>query len=300
MNELRAIVEEAAPVVEPSGPYTLEGELGRGAQGVVWAARDVAQRRVAVKRLEVALVSEAELRTQVAQLRARAHPGLVALHEVAHLDGALHLVMEHVDGDDFVTHMRRDAVVSASTAPHLPLAFGQVLRAMGSSAFAPITPAGIARLRDALVKLADALDALHELGFVHRDLHPANVRITADGRVVVLDVGTLPHIGDANDPARVVGPVSHAAPELGEELTLAPACDWYAVGVLLFEALTGDLPFSGSGRDTFVRKQTVSAPSPSLLVRGIPDDLDALCNALLATSPRLRATGAEVRTAMRG
>jgi len=277
------------------GPYTLVGELGRGAHGVVWDVRDDAGHRFALKRLDVELVPEAALRAQVARLRAHPHIGLVAVHEVLRVDGALHLVMEHIDGDDFVANVRRESIANATTAPHLPLAFGQPLRPLGSSAFAPCTSPGLLRLRGALVQLADALDALHQLGLVHRDLHPANVRITSSGRVVLLDVGTLPEVGATHDPARPVGPVSHAAPELGEALPLAPASDWYAVGVLLFEALTGDLPFSGAGRDAFVRKQTISAPSPALLVRGVPDDLDALCTALLATSPRLRATGDAIR-----
>jgi len=257
--------------------------------------RDDAGHRFALKRLDVELVPEAALRAQVAQLRAHPHVGLVAVYEVLRVDGALHLVMEHIDGDDFVADVRRESIANATTAPHLPLAFGQPLRPLGSSAFAPCTSAGLLRLRSALVQLADALDALHRLDLMHRDLHPANVRITSTGRVVLLDVGTLPELGARHDPARPVGPVSHAAPELGEALPLAPASDWYAVGVLLFEALTGDLPFSGAGRDAFVRKQTISAPSPALLVRGVPDDLDALCTALLATSPRLSATGDAIR-----
>jgi len=277
------------------GEYTLLSELGRGAHGVVWDVRDDAGHRFALKRLDVELLSEATLRAQVAQLRAHPHVGLVAVYEVLRVDGALHLVMEHIDGDDLVADVRRESIANATTAPHLPLAFGQPLRPLGSSAFAPCTSAGLLRLRSALVQLADALDALHRLGLMHRDLHPANVRITSTGRVVLLDVGTLPELGARHDPARPVGPVSHAAPELGEALPLAPASDWYAVGVLLFEALTGDLPFSGAGRDAFVRKQTISAPSPALLVRGVPDDLDALCTALLATSPRLRATGDAIR-----
>ncbi len=277
------------------GGYTLRGELGRGAQGVVWDAEDATGARVAIKRLDDARGSPEAVHVQLDALHVRAHPGLVAVHAAFVHEGALHLVMEHVPGDDLVRHVRSDAEVEATSAPHLPLAFGQALRPLGSSAFTTCTPAGIARLRRCFARLADALEALHGLGLVHRDLHPANVRVTPAGRVVLLDLGTLPRLGDTHDPARAVGPVSHAAPELGDERPLAPPSDWYAVGVLLFEALTGDLPFSGAGRDAFVRKQTVSAPSPGLLVRGVPDDLDALTTALLATSPRLRAGAAAIR-----
>jgi serine/threonine protein kinase len=282
------------------GPYTLVREIGRGAQGVVWEATDAAGARVAIKRLDDAQASAGAMHAQLDALRARAHPGLVAVREAVVHAGALHLVMEYVEGDDLVRHVRADAHAEATSAPHLPLAFGQALRPVGSSAFTTCTPAGLARLRRAFARLADALEALHALGLVHRDLHPANVRVTPAGRVVLLDLGTLPRVGDAHDPARAVGPVSHAAPELGDERPLAPASDWYALGVLLFEALTGDLPFSGAGRDAFVRKQTVSAPSPALLVRGVPPDLDALCAALLATSPRLRAGAEAIRACCDG
>src|SRR6185369_15336345 len=124
-------------------------------------------------------------------------------------------------------------------APALPMAFGQPLSPLGASAFTPCSDAGLARLRASLAALARALEALHACGYVHRDHHARNVRARDDGTVSVLDLGTSSRLGEPPSPSRLVGPVSHVAPEIGDGGPLTAAADWYAVGVLLFEALTG-------------------------------------------------------------
>jgi serine/threonine protein kinase len=160
---------------------------------------------------------------------------------------------------------------------------------MGVSAFGPCGDTGIARVRAGLAELARGVSAIHAAGLVHGDLRPANVRVREDGRVVVIDLGLATPLGGAIDPGRSIGVVSHLAPELGAHAIATPSIDAYALGVLLFECLTGDVPFAGTGQDVFVRKQTVSPPHVQLLVSGVPDDLDALCLRLLATDPRHRA-----------
>lgn len=283
--------------VFPEAPSRIEivREVGRGAEGVTYEATFRGS-RVAAKRL----ASGDPVRIVTGMRALTPSPtGLCVPFEVHPTgDGALWLLMDWVEGEDFVTHVRRDALVPAAGLAALPMAFGQALQPTGTSAFAPCSAAGLARLRRALSLLAVAIDALHAAGYVHRDLHPRNVRVRADETVAVLDLGTSPRIGDAPSPERLVGPVSHVAPELGDGTPVAASNDWYAVGVLLFEALTGDLPFFGSGRDVLVRKQSVPAPRASLLVGDVPADLDALCAALLATRAEERAGGVGCRGAV--
>jgi serine/threonine protein kinase len=114
---------------------------------------------------------------------------------------------------------------------------------------------------------------------------------------VLLDYGLLARPGEPTDGP--VGRVDYMAPEQWDGGRLSPAADWYSVGLLLFEALTGALPFSGTAQEVLLRKRTVGAPSPSLLVPGVPQDLDTLCAALLRSSPELRPDGAAVVATLR-
>ena len=92
----------------------------------------------------------------------------------------------------------------------------------------------------------------------------------------------------------MVGTVSYMAPEQALDEALTPACDWYSVGVILFEALTGQPPFEGSAMHVLSMKNTLDARPPSEFVSGVPADLESLCIALLDRDPEKRPTGSEV------
>ena len=129
---------------------------------------------------------------------------------------------------------------------------------------------------------------------VHRDIKPSNLLVEPDGRVVLLDFGVVAELegagADAPHGREVVGTYAYMAPEQATGGDVGPAADWYAVGTVLYEALTGALPFVGGVE----AKSTIPAPSPRLRAANLPDDLVELCQRLLRRDPAERPTTDEL------
>lgn len=180
---------------------------------------------------------------------------------------------------------------------------------------APAPPLDQARLREALRQLAEGVYALHRAKKLHRDLKPGNILVRRDGRVVLLDFGLVAELSAAPEPPgpadrggaaprddpvynstdrMIAGTLRYMAPEQAAGESLSQACDWYAVGVILFEALTGRPPVAGHGLALLHNKRMFDAPAPSDLVAGVPEDLDRLCVDLLRRDPAARPTGPQV------
>lgn len=288
--------------------YELIGRLGQGGVGAVYEAFDrVQERRVALKMLshfspEALYQFKHEFRT-AAEVQ---HPNLVRLYELA-MDshGRPYFTMELVRGGDFRRYTRRrsawptalpteaNTVTSPERAQSLELRQGRARTA--PEAPPAHTPANLDRLRAALLQLVSGVLALHRVGIVHRDLKPSNVMVTSDGRLVVLDFGIATSTKTGNFGAReLVGTPTFMAPEqalLGPALS---ASDWYSVGVMLFDALVGRPPVSGSALEVLQSKLTVDAPRPSALVVGVPAELDELCAALLDRDIQRRPGGDDI------
>jgi len=314
MPEANPLAPALAGGIDLGPRFEVRGLLGAGGMGVVYDAFDRdRQLRVAVKMLRDPLRSDAALLLKAEFRAARDvhHPNLVTLYDLAEHDGRWFFTMELVGGVDLLDYVarrspRRERGAETQTEPRSRIVTARVTApldapgepASGPRVVAPIAPyCDEARLRASLRQLARGLLALHRHDRVHRDVKPGNVRVTDDGRVVLLDLGLAiapSRGGSGPDAGDVVGTVLYMAPEQAAGRGVGPAADWYAVGALLYEALAGVPPFRGRAFEVANDKQHRDPPPPRTLAPDAPADLDALCTALLAREPAARPTGHEV------
>jgi serine/threonine-protein kinase len=254
------------------GQYELLEEIGRGAMGVVFKARQTRLNRlVAIKMIQAGSYAGAAERLRfrvegeaVARLQ---HPHVIQVHECNEHGGQLYLCMEFLDGGTLAAKL---------AGAQLPL-------------------------RDAarLVQtLAEAVDVAHRRHIVHRDLKPANVLLTADGTPKVGDFGLAKLLDTESGqtaPDAVLGTPCYMAPEqaAGRVHEVGPAADVYALGAILYEALTGRPPFRGATKmETLDQVRTATPEPPVKLRREVPPDLEAICLKCLEKRPAQRYASA--------
>jgi serine/threonine protein kinase len=291
------------------GGYDVIRCVGSGGMGVVYEARSVRHgARVALKTLRAMTAHGlGRFKNEFRALCRVSHPNLVALYELGSDQGEWFFTMELVEGQSFLEHVEADGHRAPGGWEYL----GETLDEGGvptRAEDARIEDSGVVarrtyddgKLRASLRQLASAVTRLHQLGKLHRDLNPGNVLVTREGRVVVLDFGLVSdqtrRAGVAYDGAS--GTPAYMSPEQAAGKPATTASDWYGFGVMLFEALTGQLPFTGSTLRMLTNKRLHASPAPSDLVAGLPPDLDALASALLRRSPDSRPTGDEVLLAL--
>lgn len=288
-----------------SDRYTVRRCLGGGTLGLVFEGYDrLRKTEVALKTLRAYTPQSLyRLKQEFRSLADLSHPNLVTLYELVGGDGQdWFIAMEMIRGVDFYRHVRgEDAPNPLSSATWV----SRKVEDLGSDEEANIPlhqPDArmcddIGRLRRAIVQVISGAGALHEAGKQHRDIKPSNVLVTSEGRVVLLDFG-LVYDGDRaqSELSRidtVAGTVAYMAPEQAAGAPPAAHSDMYSIGVLLFQGLTGRLPFDGSLVQILQQMQAKEAPRPSDLVDGVPEDLDDLTAALLARDPRRRPSAME-------
>ncbi len=253
-----------APASGRVGPYRLLGELGRGGMGVVYRAEDTRLGRlVALKCLPAALAHDARAKERL-MLEARAaaaldHPNVCTVYEVAETDaGQPYIALACYDGETLADRLAGGA---------LPV--GEAERIGGEIA------AGVA--------------AAHARGVVHRDLKPSNVFLTQDGTVKVLDFGVAEVAGVAlHQTGRTAGTVEYGAPEQAHGRADARSDVW-ALGVVLYEMLTGRHPFVAPYHAAVLYAVLhEQPPPPSALNPDVPPELDAVVAQCLAKDPEDR------------
>jgi len=263
-----------------SNRFQIVRELGSGEFGTVYEAYDLAHReRLAIKVLHrMGADALYRFKAEFRSLRDVSHPNLVQLGELHHAEGTWFFTMELVEGRSF------SSLVQASART--------LSRVVGRDA-------AEARLRQAFTELVYALSACHASQRVHCDVKPENVRMDAAGRVVLLDFGLVLSADAEGRFTRHAsgGTLAYMAPEQAHGLPVGPAADFYSVGVMLYEALTGYLPF-GDAAD--LRSQGELAVAPRTIAPALPQDLSDLAVALLAYDPEQRPSSDEVRARLAG
>ena len=308
--------------------YTIIRRIGSGGMGVVYEAYDQQRHdRVALKTLHS--MDPARLYRFKQEFRTLAdvsHPNLVTLHELVSGPTGWFFTMELIEGVDFKAWVRpavdpahapeeadsgaeptepetleyipHDTVVEDKSASTMQLDDPRIARALIPAGWKQGPLPDLERLRDAFTQLARGINALHQAGKLHRDIKPSNVLIDHDGRAVLLDFGLatefLSDEEKKSTAGRIVGTIAYISPEQCGGQPASVQSDWYAVGVMLYQALVGHLPFSGPAVKVLGAKQRLDPPRPCVLSPRIPSDLDALCMALLRRDPEHRPNGKEV------
>ncbi|MFG1775576.1 protein kinase [Micromonospora sp. NPDC049048] len=259
--------------------YRLVDQIGAGGMSVIWRARDeVLDRTVALKVLAPSLAADARFRDMVREeARAAAqlvHPHVTSVHDYGETvapDGSItsFVVMELLTGEELEVRLTEGPM--------------------------PWTEAA-----EVGAQVADALAAAHRLGIVHRDITPANVMMTRAG-AKVLDFGIATRIGapDDDEDGGTFGTPAYVAPERLDGAPAQPATDVYSLGVLLYEALTGRVPYPA---DTWeqLSEALAGAGPPSLAdLPGLPPEVARTCLRCLARDPLDRPTARQVATLLR-
>lgn len=259
--------------------YRLIDQIGAGGMSVIWRARDeVLDRVVALKVLAPSLAADARFRDLVrAEARSAAqlvHPHVTSVHDYGETigpDGAItsFVVMELLTGEELEYRLTEG-----------PLPWPEAVE-IGA-------------------QVAEALAAAHRLGIVHRDITPANVMMTPTG-AKVLDFGIATHVGapDEDEDGGTFGTPAYVAPERLDGAPAQPATDVYSLGVLLYETLTGRVPYPADTWEQLGAALATGAPPAPLDVPGLPDAVARTCLRCLARNPLDRPTARQVAAVLR-
>jgi serine/threonine protein kinase len=252
--------------------YEVEGVVGAGGIGIVYRARQLRlDRPVALKLVEPEVAREPvireRLRREARTVAALDHPNIVPLYEAGEEDGTVYIVTRWVDGTELGTLIRRDG---------------------------PLEPGRAARIA---AQIASALEVAHEKGLVHRDVKPSNVIVTSEDHVYLTDFGLTKRAGSVSGltgAGRLLGTIDYVAPEQIEGNEPEARGDVYGLASVLFETLTGTVPFAGEAGGMAKMWAHLNAEPPSVRERrpDVPQALDDVIRRALAKTPDARPSAA--------
>lgn len=274
-----SLVGSGVSLPERIGDYRIKSLLGRGGMGTVYGAfQESLEREVALKVLAPALYADPTMRRRF-RIEARAtaalhHQHIVPIYDFGEAQGLLYFAMEKIDGVSLDRH-----IVNA--------------RLRGKPLFSPREAAG------RFVGVAEALAHAHRRRILHRDVKPANLLVHADGTLALADFGLSKILGEASVRSSgrggFLGTLQYASPEQARSDRLTPASDLYSLGVTMFEALTGELPFRAETPEAVLDALLNQEPRRVRALRqDVPADLAAVVEKLLAKDPGDRYAEAEL------
>ena len=245
-----------------AGRYRLERKLGAGGMADVWLAGDQELgRRVAVKILHHRYASDGQFverfRREATHAAGLSHPNIVSIFDRGEIDGSYFIVMEYVEGRTL-----KELLVSRGPCP---------------------VPVAVSYTRQILAALRYA----HRNGIIHRDIKPHNVIVDREGRVKVTDFG-IARAGTSQmtEAGSIIGTAQYLSPEQARGAPVEESSDLYSTGVVLYELLTGKVPFTGETPVEIAMKHLSQAPeAPSAIRPEIPRDLDLVVLRALAKEP---------------
>ncbi len=250
--------------------YRVVRKIGGGGMADVYLCEDLSLgRRVAIKVLLQRLLHDP---TFVERFRREAkaaaglnHANLVSIYDWGEVDGAYYIVMEYVEGETLKEHIRRHGRLGGNDAVRIAL------------------------------QLLSALAFAHRRGIVHRDIKPQNVMLDREGNVKIMDFG-IARAGDSGmtEVGSVLGTAQYLAPEQARGIQVDERSDLYSTGIVLYEMLTGTVPFKGDSAVTVALKHVNEAPAePSQLVPGMPYALNQIVLKAIAKDREQRYQSAD-------
>jgi len=260
------------------GQYQIISELGRGGMAVVYKAYQPAlQRYVAIKVLSPHLGADPDFvqrfqHEAIAAAKLR-HPNIVTIHDVGLADGINYIVMEFIEGESLAAVIRRSGAIEPARTVRI---IGQV---------------------------AEALDYAHQQGFIHRDIKPSNIMLGANDHATLTDFGIAKAMGGTRmtQTGMLIGTPEYMSPEQVRGLPIDHRADIYSLGIVAYEMLSGQVPFSGDTASVLYKQAHELPPPIRTRVINVPPHIANAIDCALAKEPALRfATAGAFAQALAG